>query len=252
MISEMSTDNIVAMFRIKNEERWIEKTLQAISDICSKIVILDNGSTDNTLKICKTFDKVVDIHQQNLPFNEARDNNTLWEMALKQKPDFILNMAGDEILQPNARDILFEELNVLYPDATIFEFQFLYMWDRPNQYRYDGIYSNTWQKTIIRMSGQPKNLSFHGTPYSGNGHCSRLPNDSIGWDKSVRSRIKILHYGYYDEALRLKKYEFYTRLDPNCKDFDNYIDTISGKGKFSGPSGIELRVLPEGAYIDNV
>lgn len=250
---EMDTNNIVAMFRLKNEERWIEKTLRAVSDICSKIVILDDGSTDNTIKICKTFDKVIDIHQQqNLPFDEARDNNILWKMALRQNPDFILNLAGDEILQPNSRDILFEEINVLHTDASVFEFQFLYMWDKPNQYRYDGEFSDEWHKTLVRMKGQPENLVFHGTQCAGNGHCYRLPNDLIGWDKPVRSKIKILHYGNFDEKLRWKKYQFYNKLDPKSEVFDEYTHIISEKGKLSGPNGIELKHIPEGMFINDI
>ena len=70
----MTESKIVAMYRIKNEERWIEKSINSILDICSEIVILDDGSIDNTLEICQSFDQVVDIsHQSNLPLDQVRD-----------------------------------------------------------------------------------------------------------------------------------------------------------------------------------
>ena len=34
---------IGGVYRIKNEERWIAKSLESISDICSEVVILDDA-----------------------------------------------------------------------------------------------------------------------------------------------------------------------------------------------------------------
>lgn len=245
----MNVPKIVAMYRIKNEERWIEKSLKNTSDVCSEIVILDDGSTDNTVKICESFDTVVDIHKQsNLPTDQARDKNILLKMALKRNPDFILTLDGDEIIQLNAKNILFEELNVLYPNTQVFEFQFLYIWDKPEQYRYDGYYSNVWHRRLLRVVNQPKDLHFEPTGYVGNGHCPAIPQNSDGWNESVRSKIKILHYGNYDEELRQKKYQYYNIRDPDDKVFDGYKHIISGKGKYSGPNGIEIRTLPKDMF----
>ena len=49
----MEYPKIVAMLGIKNEERWIAKTLESLEEICDSIVILDDGSEDNTVKICE-------------------------------------------------------------------------------------------------------------------------------------------------------------------------------------------------------
>lgn len=95
-----------------------------------------------------------------MPFDETRDKNTLLKMALEENPDFILTIDGDEVLQPGAKEILFEELEILYPEADVFELQSLFMWDKPNQYRYDGTFSNTWQRRLLRMKRQPRDLSF--------------------------------------------------------------------------------------------
>ena len=131
------------MYRVKNEERWIQKSLESISDLCSKIVILDDGSTDNTVEVCQSFSNVVDIYQQkDLQIDEHRDRTRLLKMALDQDPDYLLTMDGDEVILPTSKDILLEEINVLYPQKFMFQFQFLYMWDKFNQYRYDGLYSN--------------------------------------------------------------------------------------------------------------
>lgn len=50
----MDWPKIVAMYRIKNEARWLKKSLESASNVCESIVILGDGSTDNTLEICKS------------------------------------------------------------------------------------------------------------------------------------------------------------------------------------------------------
>jgi len=82
----MDLPKIVAMYRLKNAGRWIDKSLEAASSICDSIVIVDNGSTDDTVKICKNFPNVVEIRDQSsLAFDDTRDKNTLYQMALKEK-----------------------------------------------------------------------------------------------------------------------------------------------------------------------
>ena len=175
----------------------------------------------------------------------SNENNTLLKMALSRNPDFILTLDGDEVLMPNSKQRLFYELNVLYPNVNLFEFKELYVWDKPNQYRCDGIFNNTWSKKLFRLKDQPKNLQFGGTDFPGNAHCAAFPNNLIGKNQPVRSKIKILHYGYYDEELRKRKYDFLTKLDPNNIDFDGYKHIHSGNSKFAGPDGMEFRSIPE-------
>jgi O-antigen biosynthesis protein len=244
---------VVVMYRVKNEERWIEKSINSILDICSNIVILDDGSTDSTLEICKSFDKVNDIfHQENLPLNESRDRNKLLQMSLKQNPDFILSLDGDEILMPNSQNILNNELNLFYPNKHVFEFQFLTLWDKYNQIRYDGAHSNIWQKRLFRLKDQPMNLQIFDSPFPGNLHCGSIPNNTLNMDSPVRSNAKILHLGKFDQNLRQKKYEWYTKIDPDNYSTDNYQHLINSKGRLSGKQGFEFKNIPDEFILDLV
>ena len=148
----MDFPKIITIYRIKNESRWIKQSLEAVSEISDEIIILDDGSTDNTVEICKSFKTVVEIHQQkNLTYDETRDKNILLQMALKRNPDFILTLDGDEILQSNVKNVLFEEICVLHPNVDVFDFQALFMWEQPRQYRYDGTYRFPNDHKIIKL-----------------------------------------------------------------------------------------------------
>ena len=238
-------NKIVAVYRIKNEERWIKKSIESILDVCSEVIILDDGSTDKTIDICSKFKEVVDIHQQkDLPFDETRDRNLLLKMALKRKPDLILSMDGDEMMMPFSKEILFEEIDVLYPESSVFEFQYLSPWEQYDQIRYDGVYSNTWSKNLFRIDKNQKNLCMNQTSYPGNAHCSSVPNNILGFDNPVRSNVKFLHFGKFDSPIREEKYKFINNLDPNNAFTQNYIHIIDAKGPLSGKDGFKFRTVP--------
>jgi len=243
----MSKNKIVAMYRVKNEARFIEQSLKSVIDICSEIVILDDNSTDETVEICSSFDKVTDIiKQKELPLDETRDRNYLFEIARKLDSDFILSVDGDEVFMSDASEILFEELSTTHTNSNVFEFQFLTLWDNLNTIRVDGIFGYYWQKRLLRMKNQPLSLLFVENDNPGNIHCGSIPPSSVGFDRTAKSSVKIFHLASLYEEVRKRKYEFYSKtMDPGSVLTDAYVHMISGEGKFSGPNGIELEQLPK-------
>ncbi len=88
---------ISAFIIAKNEEKRIEKAISSIKDIVDEIIVIDSGSTDNTVKLAKSLGaKVV--------YNE-------WPGYVKQKSfgeglckhDWILNIDADEELSPELK-----------------------------------------------------------------------------------------------------------------------------------------------------
>ena len=242
----MSENKIVATYRVKNEARFIEQSLKSVIDICSEIVILDDNSTDETVEICSSFDKVTDIiKQKELSLDETRDRNRLFETARKLGSDFILSVDGDEVFMPGASDILFEELSTIHTNSNVFEFQFLTLWDNLNTIRVDGIFGYYWQKRLLRMKNQTASLLFSENDNPGNLHCGSIPPTSMGFNAPAKSNVKIFHLASLDDEVRKRKYEYYIKTDPDSVLTGAYKHMISGEGKFSGPNGIELEQLPK-------
>ena len=243
----LSDPKIVAMYRIRNESRWIEKSLEQTSKICQEIVILDDCSTDNTVEICKKFSNVVEIHErkEQLPLDEVRDRNIVLELALKLNPDYILIIDGDEVLMNNSKEILYEELSVLYPEAKIVHLQVLDVWDKPNQIRVDGIYGKGWGPRLLKIDKTFQHLRYISTDYPGNIHCNNKFIQQIEENYMYYSNVKILHFSNFDQKIRQEKFEYYNKIDPNSIEQDGYKHVISGQGKHSGVDGIELIQLPD-------
>jgi glycosyltransferase involved in cell wall biosynthesis len=85
---------------VKNEEKDIRNCLESIKD-ADEIVIVDTGSTDNTVEICREYtDKVYTDYKWNDSFCEAR-NVALHRMTA----DFVLIIDADEKLSTPIKHI---------------------------------------------------------------------------------------------------------------------------------------------------
>ena len=54
---------ISAYLITKNEEKRLSRTLAAVSKVADEIIIVDCGSTDNTVKIAEQFNAKIFFHQ---------------------------------------------------------------------------------------------------------------------------------------------------------------------------------------------
>ncbi|MFR9069355.1 MAG: glycosyltransferase family 2 protein, partial [Paraclostridium sp.] len=76
---------------VKNEEKNIGRCLDSIKEISDEIIIVDTGSTDRTIEICKSYFAKIIQYKWNNDFSEAR--NISIDYATK---DYILFLDADE------------------------------------------------------------------------------------------------------------------------------------------------------------
>jgi glycosyltransferase involved in cell wall biosynthesis len=232
------TPRIAGMLRIKNEARWIYRVIDAISPVCNAGVwVMDDRSTDDTVKICASHPNChvrVSPHDK---LNESRDKNWLMAIVMNNAdPDWVVQIDGDEEVEAAG----VQEIARLCEEGKhpAYTFQVLYLWNKENQVRADGIYSNFHRPSLFRTRGI--DLRF-GTTYTGNGsnlHCTNVPQALV--KKAALSTVRIKHYGYLHLADRVAKYEFYNRVDPGNPLEDGYRHIVQGDIP-SVPAWMQLR-----------
>ncbi|MCX7795789.1 MAG: tetratricopeptide repeat protein, partial [bacterium] len=97
---------------VKNEEEHLPKALSSVKDVVDEIIIVDTGSTDNTVEIAKSFGAKVYYYQWNDDFASARNE------ALKHATcDWILSMDADDEINAEQFKRLKEILSNLGEDV---------------------------------------------------------------------------------------------------------------------------------------
>lgn len=96
----MKKHSLSVMLITKNEEDRVERCLMSVADIADEIIVLDSGSTDNTLAICQKYtDKVTVTDWPGFGKQKQR--------ALEQTScDWVLSIDADEALDETMRNAL--------------------------------------------------------------------------------------------------------------------------------------------------
>lgn len=224
---------IHAMLRVKNEARWFARVLASISTLCDRIVVLDDHSTDETPAIAEAAGATL-IRSRFEGIDEARDKNFLlgqiWAKA--RVGDWVVAIDGDEELEPGGAEIVRACLGAA---GVAFSLPILYLWNRPDLVRVDGVYGRFERVSIFRLLTARE--KFVPTSNGGNFHCGNVPR--ILQNRSERIPARLLHYGYMDRADRLRKFEWYNRIDPRNRYEDGYRHMVQG----------DLASIPAGATL---
>ena len=212
---------MIGLLRVKNEARWIERAVRSISGICHRVLVLDDHSTDRTPEIAHGCGAEVVVS----PFeglDESRDKNLLLRLAYERAKtgEWALMIDGDEELHQD--DALMLEAECRRGPGAL-SMPVLYLWDSPDQVRVDGVYRNFRRASAFRLV---PGLAFHSTSHGGHFHCGNVPTH---YHHSARPTMaRLLHYGYMERGDRLRKYDWYNRMDPNNSGEDGYRHMVVG------------------------
>lgn len=211
-ISEKPT--ITLSMLVKNEGgRYLERMLKSANEYIDYAVIVDDGSTDNTVAICKEIlgDKLTLIQNAGSQFaNETIVRKQQWYETISTNPDWILFLDADEIFEDRAKDMM-KELIKNY-DIDVYAFRLYDFWNE-DYYREDKLWfaHHTFRPFMMRY--QPNyNYTFTATAQ----HCGRMPNNVMALT-FMRSDLRLKHYGWAKVEDRVQKYKRYMELDPEGK-----------------------------------
>jgi len=134
---------IVALYRAKNDEANLRRSLEQTSKVVDAIYIFDDNSNPPLKKLADSFPKVERYYHSTMAFDEYRDRSMLLAWAKASKYDWALVLDSDEVLESA---VTYKKLHDLVktPDPLIRSFVFFentFWFD--NFYRMDGIWK--WQ-----------------------------------------------------------------------------------------------------------
>ena len=127
---------------VKNEDWILDFSLSCASLWADHIIVADQNSTDRTPDICRSFEKVILINNNEVKLNMSFARQLLLDKAREFGTDNILFcLDADEVLSANnADDIIFQNtLNNLLPGQSI-ALEWLNLWGNLNTIRKDGIW----------------------------------------------------------------------------------------------------------------
>ena len=197
---------------VRNEEhRYLKQVLESAKNYCDEFVILDDASTDNTVKLCKEIleGKPLFIHSNLTPQfdNEIALRKQLWDMAIKTNPDWLLCLDADELFEDKAQFKIDALLN--QPTYDWYGFRLFDMWDEVN-YRDDQHWNAHHRYWISLIRYQP---NFEYQWRETGQHCGRFPCN-LDELPGRGDGLRIKHLGWMKEEDRKAKFERYKKNDP--------------------------------------
>jgi glycosyltransferase involved in cell wall biosynthesis len=216
---------IHGMMLVRNESgRWLEQVLKQMNQICDRVVILDDASTDNTVSICEEFGEVFRSNKQKWTTNELEARQKLWQLTTNKASDndWILCLDADELFVDGHIDYIKYLFHVLPTEVDAVGFRLHDMWS-DTHYRDDQL----WQahRYIWPMAVRYKErFIYHWL--NKKLHCGRFPGNAS--QKCYPTMIPIKHMGWSREADRIKKHERYLQCDPDGKNgiMEQYISIM--------------------------
>jgi len=208
-------DNKITLSMIvKNEEgRYLRQLLSRLHGHIDAAVIIDDGSTDHTINICREILQDIPLHivrnEQSMFVHEAELRKKQWRETIKLNPDWILNLDADEILE----DSFWEHASQLINDQAydIYCFRLYDMWDE-SHYRQDEYWQahRFYRPFLLRY--QP---DFHYKWNEIPQHCGRFPANLFPFP-ALQSNFRVQHFGWSTLEDRAAKNGRYRLFDPDA------------------------------------
>lgn len=158
---------------VKNEEKWLPRCLDSIREVADEIIIVDTGSTDETVTIAKCYTDKVYFHEWNDSFSEARNHSLSYCTC-----DWILQIDADEELVRDDIPILQEGLRRLGGRGDIDRVMLIILNETKS-----ATVSRNWFPRLFRRG----RCHFEGIVHN--------QLRSMG-GKSAELQVRIVHYGY--------------------------------------------------------
>ena len=218
--------NIIAGLTSKDEDWIIDRTLNSLVQYCEKVIVYDDGSTDNTEDICRSYDNVVWVVREKhdpLIREEAKQRLELINMLGEYDPEYVLLLDADEIPTPSIVDFM-ENMD---ENVSLWRSRMINLWGDETKYRVDSYTSpsghninwnpfsdNAWVKYPLMKYDREATYNYNLDVQKGG--CSDYhpaPNNPSG-PVSNQEDFYVIHYGKLAPTfVNGEKLKFYAEIE---------------------------------------
>lgn len=185
----MKRQTISLCMIVKNEAHMIEKCLESVKNIVDEMIIVDTGSTDQTIVICEQYNCDIYHYKWNDHFADARNYS-----ISKATKDWILYLDADEVLQQNSHAII--EKTLTHSQANRFLLQMINYVDDTFQVDSNHYFTYHQPRLFKNKIGYQFQNRIHETLY--------LNNEDIEI-VDEQMPLKVYHYGYIKDVTQKRK-----------------------------------------------
>jgi hypothetical protein len=204
--------------RVKDEEAYIERSLESMRGLDCPVILLDDGSTDKTPEIAQAYD-YVRYHRQDFErMDEARDRAYIFQRAWELQPEWVLTVDGDEMLPKRTPWAITEHIKNIEDCYNIIHLAIAFIWH--DEWYVDFDTGPFWHHRLYRCTeargeGKFSSMKIHGAPPFGHGlHCGPVPQLESPWCVS-KCPAYLKAYGYDTREGYEKHFGFYQQYDPS-------------------------------------
>ncbi|MGE4214251.1 MAG: glycosyltransferase [Anaerotignaceae bacterium] len=172
---------------VKNEEKYIEQCLSSVASIVKEIIIVDTGSTDNTLELARRFNPKVFEYPWDSNFGNARNHS-----LAQATGDWILVLDADEAIYSEDLEKLTDIVQTTKSNEIALKF---------HNFTSEVSEENYNTHIGVRLF---KNYCFR---YEGAIHEQLVPTNEIISRNPYITDIRVRHYGYLRSNAGQKKRE---------------------------------------------
>jgi glycosyltransferase involved in cell wall biosynthesis len=181
------------------EKGNLRRCLNSMSKYCDEIVIYDDASTDDSVKVAREYTDLIIKGKVNQWGKEAEHRQELLKLALAHNPDWIFWLDADEVIEKRGQN---GGLRELCEDASFDSYAFheVNLWRTPAFYRLDQMYNEGWFCRLWQNNGE---LEIENKPGL---HQRLVPK---GLKNEGQSDFQVLHYGFANDDNLIDKFNTY-------------------------------------------
>tara|TARA_R110002020_G_scaffold265924_1_gene480780 strand:- start:117 stop:890 length:774 start_codon:yes stop_codon:yes gene_type:complete len=204
-------NKVVACIPSKNSAWILKQTLPHLSKFCHKIIIGDDGSTDDTYEVCSEYTSVEYYKRPERDHSDRQgglQRQEILERAYKYDPDYFFCLDADEMPSPDIIDWINSLGSKNEEKNNLWTFPWVHLWTDENHYRVDsynaGFSKVEWDpfSTDYRKGFFVRNIPDYTLKYDVNQNRVRPSNQPVnvpGSAVDVKDGPVILHYGKISE-----------------------------------------------------